>query len=302
MRVFPQKLKSSFLKTAVFCLISGILIALTVYWSGMNDEAVLVIPVEYSGLSNDLVVSSATVERITVHIQGNSNKINSVSKPVCIIDLSDAEAGALPVTLSSTLIQLPSGITINTIEPDAISVVIEERTEKELPVVVSHTGIPARGFRVAGMVAVPDKVTVAGPSSIVDPLDAVTTKPVDISGVSESIKKEVVVDIAEEVSLVLPGSPIIADISISEKIVSKKLTVPVSTLNGKAEITPSSADIEISGPENMISRINGGESVRITIDIKGLGSGVYVRRAAVNLPVDLTLVTVKPELFTLKIN
>ena len=64
---------------------------------------------------------------------------------------------------------------------------------------------------------------------------------------------------------------------------------------------PTQATIEISGPENRLYGLDALKDIGISIKADGLKAGIYVRRATISLPVDLTLISVTPELFTLTV-
>lgn len=296
-----QESKNRLVNILISLMIPGILLSLFLLWPGMTDEADFTIPIEVSGLEEKLIVSGLSSRTILVSVKGHSKKIKSVT-PSCSLDLTGVSRGSKTLTLTPDMFSLPEGFELVGINPESITLTIENKSVKQLPVIIKHSGTPARGFRIAGVLSVPEAVTVSGPESLMETIDEIITKPVDIAGFSESVRKEVVPDINKDLTVIIPETPILADISITDKIVSKKMTVQVQGKNGRIEITPDRADIEISGPENKFSAIEKNKNISITIDAKKLKPGIYVRRAAVNLPVDFTLVSVQPELFTVKVN
>lgn len=51
----------------------------------------------------------------------------------------------------------------------------------------------------------------------------------------------------------------------------------------------------------MIEKLSTTEDVEVFLDLKDLKPGVYVRHATIRLPVNITLVDVEPEIFTVKL-
>ncbi|UCD32988.1 MAG: hypothetical protein JSV38_03685, partial [Desulfobacterales bacterium] len=150
----------------------------------------------------------------------------------------------------------------------------------------------------------PLSVTLRGPETVVSPMKEAVTKPIPIRGLSESFKKEIALDLPEEVQLVSPSNIIFAEVRIEEMIIVKKIDDILVAGNGSPyvyEITPATIDIEVKGPANILGKIDKENGINVYVDLQGLTPGVYIRRAAITLPVKTALVGVKPEIFTIKI-
>ena len=174
-----------------------------------------------------------------------------------------------------------------------------------MPVKIAYSGKPAAGFTVAGALAKPFSLNLRGPETILDPIEEILTKPIHIKGLSASLKKEIAVDLPENIEIVAHSGIILAEVVIEEKIVTKKITD--ITVMGKGttyeySIKPPAIDIEVKGPENIIEKLLKETGVKVYVDLKGLNPGVYIRRATIPLPVKTTLIRVKPEIFTVKID
>ena len=98
-----------------------------------------------------------------------------------------------------------------------------------------------------------------------------------------------------------PGKTVTGHIHIVETIASRKFTgIAVSGRNSplQARINPSTMDIEVEGPTNILDGLEPDKGIDIHVDLAGLKPGVYVRRAVIGLPVKTTLISARPELFT----
>lgn len=266
-----------------------------------EQESLIRVPVEFTGLADSLIISSTSTQSIELLIRGPRKKLANLNAPVFKLSLADAQWGENHVPVSPDTLVLPPSVLILNIQPLSVRVSIDHKISRDLPIDLVYTGSPAKGYRLAGVLANPLTVTVTGPQAVVEKLDKIRTKAVDISGLSESCKKEAAFDIDPALGLILPQGPVLAQVSITEALVVKKMDVPISLPTQSAGVSPSLASIEISGPENRFNGMDIFKDVQISINVDDLKPGVYVRRATISLPVDFTLISVKPELFTLTI-
>jgi YbbR domain-containing protein len=198
----------------------------------------------------------------------------------------------------------PKNFSIININPAFLDVVADIEIYKKVPVEVSYTGEPASNFFVADALAKPYSFILRGPEKLLHPIDKILTKSVDINGASESFRKEITLDLPEDIDIVFPSGAIHAEIFLKEKLAIKKFNnIPVKGKNTKYSysITPLVINIEIKGPVNILEKLKSKKEINVYVDLKGLKPGIYVRRAAITLPVKTTLAGVKPEIFTVKI-
>ena len=64
---------------------------------------------------------------------------------------------------------------------------------------------------------------------------------------------------------------------------------------------PEHVDITVRGPFCRVSALLPDKDISLTLMLKDLKLGVYVRRASIGMPVGISLVDVKPELFTVRV-
>ncbi len=155
------------------------------------QETDLLIPIDFGKAPAGLTVTGSPLKGIEVRIRGSESDIRSLSshKLSYRVDLSHADIGIRTFPIDKNLITLPKDITIIKIDPSSLTVRIEKEITKELPVIISFADKPGKGFIVMDAIAKPDSVIVRGPEDILSPLEKVSTKPIDLKGVSESFKK-----------------------------------------------------------------------------------------------------------------
>lgn len=271
------------------------------------QETDIFIPVDSGQIPAGLTITGPPLKGIEVHVRGPKSTIRTLSdlKIRYVLDLSGVKVGINSIPIKKDRITLPEGVLIVSINPTFLTVRIANKVKKKLPVIISFSGKPAAGFIVAGATAKPLSVILQGPENILGPMDKVLTKPIDIQGLAESFKKEVVLNLAEDLEIISPSGIILAEVSIEENIITKKFNhIQVEGKNSSFmySIMPPTINIEVKGPVNIIEKLHKDKGIEVYVDLKGLKHGVYVRRAAITLPVKTTLIGVKPELFTVKIS
>jgi YbbR domain-containing protein len=270
------------------------------------QEADIFIPVDSEKIPEGLIITNAPFTGIEVHVRGPKSIIRTFSdlKIKYTIDLSGVNIGVNVIPIHQAQISLPNGISILKINPDWITVKVENEIKKKLPVNISLTGKPAKGFMVVGLKAEPMSVILRGSEDTLGQMDKVSTKPINIKGLSGSFKKEVALDLVQNLKLVDSSKIILATVFIKERLATKTFdNIPVQG-DGSLyvyRITPPAITIKVKGPVNMIEKLFGSNGVQVYVDLKGLKPGVYNKRATITLPVKTTLTDAKPEIFKVKI-
>jgi hypothetical protein len=287
-----------------FCIVA--VAALALWPSPEPYETDLFVPLEISSIPEGLAPAAMPVEGVEIRVNGPEKMVRSLSERQLVyrLDLSGVAPGVRSFPVRPERFGLPREITIGHIRPDPLILRIEKEVTKEVPVKVTLSGEPATGFYLVDSQPIPPTAVIRGPESRLAPVTEVRTRPIDISGSHESIKKEVALDMVEGIRVVTPGGVIAADLKFAEKIGVK--TFSAVPLVGKhtlhhVKITPPQIDIEVKGPVNILEKL-AAQGIDVYVDLKGLESGVYPRRAVISIPVETTLVRASPEIFTVKID
>ena len=278
-----------------------------ILWScSSSHEADIFIPVAPGIIPAGLTMTGPLIQGIEVRIRGAQSVVKTLPDLQLryVLDLSDAKVGVMSIPIDRDRIPLPKGVLIVKVNPSFITVKVDNEMQKEVPVIISFSGKPASGFMVAAATVKPSSVILRGPESILAAVVQAKTKPVDIEGLSESIKKEITLDLAEDLAVDSCPKLVFVEIVIEEKIASRKFNdIPVEGKNTSHiySITPPVINIEVQGPVTILEKLNIENGLKVYVDLKDLQPGVYARRAAITLPLQTILVGVKPEIFTVKI-
>ena len=293
------------LKRSALCFLLGVCLFLPGACSSLQ-ETMIFIPVDSGQIPAELTITGPSLKGIEVYVRGPKSAVRILSnlKIRYVLDLSGVHVGINSIPIKKDRIILPEGISIVKINPTFLTVTIDNKIKKELPVKILFFGKSATGFTVSGAIAKPSSVTLQGPESILGPMDKILTKPIEISGLSESFKKEVALDLVEDLEIISPSEIIFAEISIEEKIVTQSFHIQVEGKNCPFSymITPPAINIQVKGPVHIIEKLHTEKWITVYVDLKGLSPGTYVKRATITLPVKTSLISVTPEMFTIKIS
>lgn len=252
----------------------------------------------------DLAVVPPTVRQLKVRVRGPQALLDALaasSPPAYSQPLDGLGAGVHSLTVEKQRFVLPAGITVVAVRPPVLVIRLENRVYKKVPVVIALKGRPAAGFTVADAVPDPPLVTLQGPRSLLVPLTRVFTRPLDVSGTDGSFAREISLDLPAAVEPFESSGAVVARVSVDRKIVTLVFQkVAVGARGGRLawSITPAAVDLQVRGPENVLEALRRDMDSRVYLDLSGLKPGVYVRRAVIDLPPGVQLVSAQPGLFT----
>jgi diadenylate cyclase len=140
----------------------------------------LTVPLDFRNIPEYLELKHSSAEKVEVQITGKGRLVSAL-KPeqvVAFVDLRDSNSGSLKVPLGVDNIKIPLGLDVVRVTPSTITLELEQRIEKEVPVTPEVTGLPPPGFQIARVTVNPATVKLSGPESIVRSLRAVPTEPI----------------------------------------------------------------------------------------------------------------------------
>jgi YbbR domain-containing protein len=269
-------------------------------------ETDILVPIDPYKLPEGLTLIGPPLKEIEVRVQGARSALEllSLDKPRYNLDLSSVTIGVESIPINPDMLQMPDGVKITRVNPAYLTVRVDRRLKKPVPVTISVSGKPAASFYVDDLLVKPSTVMICGPETVLGSIDAILTKPIDINGRSESFRKETALDLAAGVEVCASSGIILAEIYIAEKEITRRFTdILVEGENTPFDfrISPPTITIEIKGPQKIVENLQPQKDIRVRVELKDLNPGVYVRRATIILPVKTSLVIVEPKLFTVKL-
>jgi YbbR domain-containing protein len=162
-----------------------------------KTEMTLTIPIELRNIPQNMSVVGDVAGSLEVRIQGQERLLRDISigkKVVCIADLSLTRIGENTVHISPDDIRRPLGTAITYLSRTEFAVKLEPLVRKSFRLKAVLHGTPAGGYRVAKISISPPRITVEGPSGVVQGLERLQTMPVDIQGAREDMTVEPRID------------------------------------------------------------------------------------------------------------
>lgn len=302
-----QNLKSKIsYKSALLVIITlALLLGAGLLFYEKQNEITLAIPVTFEHISDGLIAVHY-IPVLEARLKGPSRGLKALKDRQLPykIDLSTAKPGPLFIKISPEEIKVPWRVSVLQIDPASFTITIEKRIEKTVPIVADLNEDPAAAYIISRVVATPSMVRLTGPMSVLDKISAVRTTPVDVGGLTETIRKKVALNLNHNPHIQAIGDSLVeVEIVVEEKIVEKWLDIAIQAIgsNYRYVITPDRIEILLRGPMNTLKKLAQDNGIQVYVDLEGLKPGTYVRRAVIKPPLNTALVEAKPEVFTVKL-
>ncbi len=273
-------------------------------WYSINElerdaERLVELPVAIRKVPSDLIVTDLSPAKgVTVTLRGPRTILDSVDedKTRLVVDLSRAGAGRTSVDLNRAVLapELPRRLKAVRMSPIRLHVKLERLAKRRLPVVAPLAGAAAVGYT-AQITVTPDHVEVTGPASTLRSLTDVSTRRVDVSGLSSAFERSILLEPAGDFVSLVPDRVQVA-VRFTEKVASRTFErVPIALRNGRASrIEPSGVTLTVRGPELALSEWKPPEGA-VFVDAAGLQAGAHDLPVQVDLPAPLEITKRAPE-------
>ena len=251
---FKHILRKVFLEDWVLKLIALVItLALWFVVTGLSTPTTkrLTVPLNLSISSNAQVVNVPQPE-VAIEISGDKRKIDQINRTelIATLDLTDVPPGDRVVSLSpeNVYVALPQGVKLVEVAPSRIAVNLEAVEEKEVEVKVQAAGKPAVGYEVYSSSALPQKIKVRGPASIIKMLEYVQTEAIDLGGKRDDFTAKQVAVTSPDPKAAVLNTVVDVVFRIGEKRVERLFTIPVT---GAYQTT---ATFSLYGPRSIVTR------------------------------------------------
>ena len=231
-------------------------------------------------VASDTQITNLPQQQIEIEISGDKRKIDQIARGelTAFLDLTDQNPGNWVVSLSpdKVFVPLPQGVKLVDVVPGRIGVNLEAVEEKEIDVQPETTRDVAAGFEVYSSAAIPSRIRVRGPASVVRTLEYLQTDRIDISDKRTDFTARQVVVSSPNAQAAILNTVVDVVFRIGEKRIERSFTVPITGEPGKT------ASFTIFGPKTPLLKTKADEfKVEMFIDANG------ELRPQVTLPTDL---------------
>lgn len=170
---------------------TALLLAVLVYLNVYTDRPMTMLlsfPLEYVELADSLVVSGPAPAMVQARLQGTGKQLifMKVKEPRMSLSLAGASRGRFERSLAASDLPLPADGSIaveDLVGPRVVSLEIDRRAYRDLPVIAQVTGVPAPDYWWSGVALTePTRVRVTGPEQMILGLDTLKLAPLRIDG------------------------------------------------------------------------------------------------------------------------
>ncbi len=287
----------------IFAIILAISIWLLAVLVRPQTES-FIIPIAYSDLPNDLVITKYNTNKIIITLHGRGSDFIKLQfhKPVYQLNLSMAKQGLNRIKLTPDELITTTPVLLKSVSPEYAEFVAEELERKIVSIIAPYRHDVQKGRYITN-IEVQDTVVLSGPAEQMQFLKQVTTESLFITDIAKS-------QMVRKLKVVLPDTAffqatpesvnVLANI---EKETTKTFSgIKVNILLSQKDVTvkPKTADITVRGAVNQMQAIQDSEII-LKINPSGLTAGENNIPAEIILPKNIFLVICEPKMFNVKI-
>jgi len=273
--------------------------------AGERETQVMPFPIEFRNLPERAIQTNLDrVDTVNVRLNGPGPLLASLDtkRSPIVLDLSHAEIGTdFRLKVRDEMVRIPRGVRILDIEPSRIPVRLERVKRVSVPVTLAPVGEPRDGYKVQTLKAVPDKVQVSGPASLVDRLTALETEPFDLTDLAASAQRTVGLVRADQ--LTVKPETVVVEISVAPVVTTrefKRLAVEVRNVDRPFQLKPARVNLTVRGPQRVVQGLTLDEG-GVYVDGAGREPGEHIVEAEVTLPAGVEIVKRDPPVIRLEI-
>lgn len=268
-----------------------------------RTETTLNLALELANIPANLVVTSEVPPALQVRVSGPGSLVRKLtqSRLSHTVDLSGHKAGRHNFPLGPKSFNFPRGVTMTRVQPNPLKITLVPTISRVLQIQPRLEGKPPEGLEVKNVQVRPPLITVMGPSSEIADLKFLPTLPIDLGQITETATVATDVDYKNLHITPKEQVPILAEIIIGPKEVTRTFTgVLVTAMPRPARISPSQIAVTVQGPAAKVKDLKPGD-LKAAVDTKNLSPGRHRLKVTVQLPNGVALQNVKPDSVTAQV-
>ncbi|MBR3731427.1 MAG: YbbR-like domain-containing protein [Spirochaetales bacterium] len=301
----------------LICLAGALLLYTIVAFNQRNDK-VFSCRLRIEGLNaDDFVITNTLPDVIRVTVKDKQNVLDSITEEdfnvhLDLSGINEQNNYTLPIEwdMPKAFQHMRNSMLFSTVElnPAKITVNIENIQQKSVPIQINTKGLPADGYIIHDQQLDINYIRIQGPAGVINDIQSVRTEAINIEKAIDSI-------ISQDVSLISP-SPLVTFVGKSNAKVTIRIVKDIEnvtfTYNAveinnlkkflKAEYhIDDKIAVTISGDKKTLESLQK-TSIILSVDCRNISyQGEYSTRINVNPPMNVTLVSVKPDVLKLTI-
>lgn len=248
---------------------------------------------------DDVEISNDTPETIQVTLRGSKQVLTDMLDRTltATVDISGMKLGSRVAQLNpkTVTMDLPPGVQVVGIDPPAVSLRLEKRIERAVPVEARLEGRPASGYEVYRVQIAPAQVRVRGAESRVNAIQKVLTETIPLDNQRETF-------VVPQASVEIPDRKLTAvdpivnvRVEIGEERVEKKFDGVAVYENGDADKPSRRISVVLRVPRSLANNLHA-EDLSIVLDRAADGTSNPRLKMASGVENEIELVSTAPPL------
>lgn len=268
-----------------------------------RTEATLNVSLEISNLPTNLMVVSEVPPAVQVRVMGPRSIIRNLSQAhlTYTVDLSGYKRGTYALPLGPASFPFFRGVAISRIQPNPLSLTLAPTLTRAVPIKPTPEGRPPKGYELVSVHTRPEEVTLVGPASELGDLKFIPTLPIDLSDLTAPATVPTDLDFKSLHLTRKHQGPILAEIVVAPRTLTRTLTVPVAPQPQPARLRPPKVTLTLKGPWPQLHDLKS-EDLKATVDTTNLKRGRRRLRVTVALPSGVELARIKPGTVTAEVS
>lgn len=263
---------------------------------GQRDaEVSLRVPIVYRRLPAGLMIVNAHPDFVDLTVAGPATLLSLLDpdRLTLRLDLAGVAPGQADFNIGPERFSIPRQTRVMRISPAQIRLDIDQFASRDLPVHLNVSGSPAKGYTISAEQITPPIVKITGPLHDVSQMQRVESAPLDVSGASA--------DIARDVNLITPAwlkasvEQVAVTVKLQEVIGDRRfrgVQIQVRDTGYKFTLEPRQAEVTVRGPVRKLANLSLGGAVYV--DASGAQPGLHELPVQVALAQGLELVHQTP--------
>jgi YbbR domain-containing protein len=253
-------------------------------------------------LPGEMEISNEPPERIDVILTGSKEALDRLNSRnlIAFVDVSGYMQGTHAVSLArdNVTMDLPDGVHINAIDPNHISLRLEPRQVREVPVDVTFVGTLPEGYELRSFAPTSPNVTVRGPASHINELTRVRTEKISLDGLTADTNVAQVPIVLNDNKVTVSDPVVGVSLKIGEQRIDKSFSgVAVRERSGMVA-RPQFAVVTVYGDRSAIDRLRS-EDIQIILDVTQDGAVIPHLNLPSGMEGRVELRSTKPSGFTI---
>ena len=285
--------------TKVLCLV----VALFIYFfhqMSILEKKTFTVPLETKA-NGSMISASENNRYVKVTLRGKRDEVSSVTNKdiSAYLDISDiTQEGeyTFPVLIDSS----PRLLLIEPLEvrvsPEKVSLKVETRTIKYVPVEPLLSGEVAHGFEQTSISVEPATIKIEGPRQMIESITAVQTEAVDIEGIQRTTTRDVLLQNENKLITFDDETPVSVTVTVAETGMKKDISdIQILYYNLADNLEVKSpverGTVTIEGSQLILEKMND-KQVVLHADCSAITTpGTYEAPVTVSVPTDTTVIS-----------